>query len=91
MGFCSRLTFVLLTLSGLAGCAVTGKPDDGFKPMKGQVGKDVMWLPTPQDMVDKLLTVAEVTPQDIVYDLGAGDGVISITAAKRFGARSVGL
>ena len=50
-----------------------------------------MWLPTPQDMVDKLLTVAEVTPKDIVYDLGAGDGVISITAAKRFGARSVGI
>ena len=91
MGFCSRLTFVLLTLAGLAGCAVTGKPDDGFKPMKGQVGKDVMWLPTPQDMVDKLLTVAEVTSKDIVYDLGAGDGVISITAAKRFGARSVGI
>ena len=55
MVFCSRLTFVLLTLAGLAGCAVTGMPDDGFKPMKGQVGKDVMWLPTPQDMVDKLL------------------------------------
>ena len=91
MGFCSRLTFVLLTLAGLAGCAVTGMPDDGFKPMKGQVGKDVMWLPTPQDMVDKLLTVAEVTPKDIVYDLGAGDGVIAITAAKRFGARSVGI
>jgi SAM-dependent methyltransferase len=42
-------------------------------------------------MVDKLLTVAEVTPKDIVYDLGAGDGVIAITAAKRFGARSVGI
>jgi hypothetical protein len=66
-------------------------PDDGFKPVKGQVGKDVMWLPTPQDMVDKLLTVAEVTPKDIVYDLGAGDGVIAITAAKSFGARSVGI
>ena len=91
MGFCSRLTFVLLTLAGLAGCAVTGIPDDGYKPAKGQVGKDVMWLPTPQDMVDKLLTVAEVTSKDIVYDLGAGDGVISITAAKRFGARSVGI
>ena len=91
MGFCSRLSFLLLTLAGLAGCAVTGMPDDGFKPMKGQVGKDVMWLPTPQDMVDKLLTAAEVTPKDIVYDLGAGDGVISITAAKRFGARSVGI
>ena len=91
MGFCSRLTLVLLTLAGLAGCAVTGMADDGYKPAKGQVGKDVMWLPTPQDMVDKLLTVAEVTPKDIVYDLGAGDGVISITAAKRFGARSVGI
>ena len=91
MGFCRRLTVLFLTLAGLAGCAVTGISDDGYKPAKGQVGKDVMWLPTPQDMVDKLLTVAEVTPKDIVYDLGAGDGVISITAAKRFGARSVGI
>ena len=91
MGFCSRFAFLFLTIAGLAGCALPVVPDDGFKPVKGQVGKDVMWLPTPQDMVDKLLTVAEVTPKDIVYDLGAGDGVISITAAKRFGARSVGI
>ena len=91
MGFCHRLTVLFLTVAGLASCALPVVPDDGFKPVKGQVGKDVMWLPTPQDMVDKLLTVAEVTPKDIVYDLGAGDGVISITAAKRFGARSVGI
>lgn len=91
MGFCSRLTVVLWTLAGLAGCAVPVTPDDGFKPVMGQMGKDVMWMPTGLDMVNKLLTVAEVTPNDIVYDLGAGDGVIAITAAKSFGARSVGI
>ena len=91
MGFCSRFAALFLTVAGLAGCAMPVVPDNGFKPVKGQVGKDVMWLPTPQDMVDKLLTVAEVTPKDIVYDLGAGDGVIAITAAKSFGARSVGI
>jgi precorrin-6B methylase 2 len=91
MGFCSRLAFLFLTVASLAGCTTLGIPDDGFRPVLRQAGKDVMWLPTSQDMVNKMLAAAEVTSKDIVYDLGAGDGVIPITAAKRFGSRAVGI
>lgn len=49
------------------------------------------YVPTPQDVVDRMLTVAEVTSRDVVYDLGSGDGRIVITAAKKFGARGVGI
>lgn len=49
------------------------------------------YIPTPQDVVDRMLEVAEVTKNDTVYDLGCGDGRIVITAAKKFGARGVGI
>jgi len=49
------------------------------------------YVPTPQDVVDRMLTVAEVTSSDVVYDLGSGDGRIVITAAKKYGARGVGI
>ena len=49
------------------------------------------YVPTPQDVVDRMLTVAEVTRRDVVYDLGSGDGRIVITAAKKYGARGVGI
>jgi hypothetical protein len=55
------------------------------------MGKDVMWLPTPKDLVDNMLRMAQVNDQDLLYDLGAGDGVIAITAAKKHGARAVGI
>lgn len=61
-----------------------------FKPQAGQPGKDVLWLPTPQVLVDRMLDMAKVTPQDVVMDLGSGDGRMVITAAKR-GARAVGV
>lgn len=48
-------------------------------------------IPTPQDVVDRMLTLAEVTSKDIVYDLGCGDGRVVITAAKKYGARGVGI
>jgi SAM-dependent methyltransferase len=57
----------------------------------GQAGKDVVWVPTPDAVVHAMLTMAKVTPQDLVLDLGAGDGKIAIAAAKLFGARSVGI
>src|SRR5512139_3206758 len=58
----------------------------------GQAGKDVVWVPTPDAVVHAMLTMAKVTPQDLVDDLGAGDGKIAIAAAKPpFGARSVGI
>ena len=49
------------------------------------------FLPTPEDVVDRMLTLAEVGPDDVVYDLGCGDGRIVIAAAKKFGARGVGI
>jgi precorrin-6B methylase 2 len=65
----------------------TQKP---FEPQVGQAGKDVVWVPTPQTLVDKMLDMAKVTPQDFVMDLGSGDGRTVITAAKR-GARAMGI
>jgi SAM-dependent methyltransferase len=52
---------------------------------------DVVYVPTPQSVVDAMLELAAVTPNDVVYDLGSGDGRIVITAAKKFGARGVGI
>src|SRR6266487_7181841 len=52
---------------------------------------DVKFVGTPQNVVEAMLTLAKVTPVDVVYDLGSGDGRIPITAAKLFGARGVGI
>src|SRR2546422_2858604 len=62
-----------------------------FEPQVGQAGKDVIWVPTPDDVVDRMLTMAQVTSNDIHFDLGAGDGKIAIAAAKKFGARATGI
>lgn len=62
-----------------------------YEPQVGQAGKDVIWVPTPDEVVDRMLRMAQVTPNDLVFDLGAGDGKIAIAAAKKFGARSVGI
>ena len=62
-----------------------------FQPQVGQSGKDVIWVPTPDDVVERMLTMAQVTPNDHVWDLGAGDGKIAIMAAKKFGARATGI
>jgi hypothetical protein len=62
-----------------------------FQPQVGQAGKDVIWVPTPDDVVERMLFMAQVTPNDYVWDLGAGDGKIAIMAAKKFGARAVGV
>ena len=63
---------------------------DTYKPQVGQPGKDVVWVPSPQALVDAMLDMAKVTPQDLVMDLGSGDGRTVITAAKR-GVRAVGV
>jgi SAM-dependent methyltransferase len=60
------------------------------EPQPGQAGKDVIWLPTPESLVERMLTMAQVTPADVVYDLGSGDGRTVIAAAKR-GAQAVGV
>jgi SAM-dependent methyltransferase len=65
-------------------------PDDpDVRP--GTPGKDVIFLPTPQEVVSAMLDLAKVTDKDIVYDLGSGDGRTPITAAKEHGARGVGV
>jgi hypothetical protein len=58
-------------------------PASEYQPTVGQEGKDVVWVPTPQALVDKMLDMAQVTPNDFVIDLGSGDGRTVITAAKR--------
>jgi precorrin-6B methylase 2 len=65
----------------------TQKP---FQPTVGQQGKDVVWVPTPDALVAKMLDLAKVTPQDYVIDLGSGDGRTVIAAAKR-GAKALGI
>jgi SAM-dependent methyltransferase len=78
-----------LTLGLLMGCATAQGPD--YQPQRGQSGKDVIWIPTSPELVTRMLNMAKVSSQDIVYDLGAGDGIIAITAAKQFGARAYGI
>ena len=62
-----------------------------YKPQVGQAGKDVIWVPTPDELVNRMLTMAKVTPKDYVVDLGAGDGKIAIAAGKKFGATATGI
>ncbi len=62
-----------------------------FVPQVGQQGKDVIWVPTPDALVDRMLRMAQVGPNDFVVDLGSGDGKIVIAAARDFKARSLGV
>ena len=84
------LVLSLLLASAPAFAQATQNQKPAFQPQVGQSGKDVVWVPTPQVLVDKMLDMAGVTPQDVVMDLGSGDGRTVITAAKR-GARAVGI
>ena len=85
----SLLTLVLsLAAAGVLAQALPAQQE--YKPEVGQEGKDVVWVPTPQALVDKMLDLAKVTPKDHVIDLGSGDGRTVITAAKR-GARALGI
>ena len=79
----------LVALLWLQACS--SLPPETYTPKLGQSGKDVMWLPTRDELVTQMLTVARVTPDDVVVDLGAGDGKIAIAAARQFGARAWGI
>jgi len=72
-------------------CGCTSYDSNSYAPRRGQSGKDVVWIATQDALVVKMLSAAKVTHQDLVYDLGAGDGIIPITAAKQFGARAIGI
>jgi SAM-dependent methyltransferase len=85
----SRFIFVSCAVFLLQACTVL--PPETYVPQRGQMGKDVMWLPTSDDLVFKMLDAAKVGPQDELVDLGAGDGKIPIAAARLFGARAWGI
>jgi len=82
------LAILYLTSAGLL--AQENKSSTGYEPHIGQQGKDVVWVPTPQELVDKMLEIAKVTPDDYIIDLGSGDGRTVITAAK-LGATALGV
>jgi SAM-dependent methyltransferase len=82
-GRAAALLFLAAACAGLAAAAE-------YKPEVGQEGKDVVWVPTPEPLVEKMLELAQVTAQDYVIDLGSGDGRTVIAAAKR-GARALGI
>jgi precorrin-6B methylase 2 len=85
----ASLLALSLTFAATAALA-QAQPQGEFKPQVGQAGKDVVWVPTSQSLVDKMLDMAKVTPSDYVMDLGSGDGRTVITAAKR-GAKATGI
>jgi Methyltransferase domain len=77
-------------LAGLTLSVAQGALAQTFEPVVGQAGKDVVWVPTSPALVEKMLDLAKVTPNDLVMDLGSGDGRNIIAAAKR-GARAIGV
>ena len=87
---------VLIRLAALVFCLAASsafaqaQKAPAYEPQSGQAGKDVVWVPTPQALVDKMLDMAKVTPKDYLIDLGAGDGRTVITAAQR-GLRAHGI
>lgn len=83
-------TLWLLSSAVLLAAAQSGNQTTEFKPQIGQEGKDVIWVPTPDELVNKMLEIAEVTSKDIVIDLGSGDGRTVIAAAK-LGAKAIGI
>ena len=80
---------ISLTAAALAASIALGQAPE-YQPQIGQAGKDVIWVPTPESLVDRMLTMAQVGPRDVVFDLGSGDGRTVIAAARR-GARAVGV
>ena len=85
----SLLTLLLALVAATVFAQAQPAPKS-FEPQVGQEGKDVIWVPTPQALVEKMLDLAKVTANDYVIDLGSGDGRTVITAAKR-GARALGI
>src|SRR5215211_2627389 len=83
------LSLFLFVLTAGA-CAQAQPAKQEFQPQVGQDGKDVIWVPTPQALVDKMLDMAKVTAKDYVIDLGSGDGRTVITAAKQ-GSKALGI
>ncbi len=86
----SAVLAAALLLAPAAPHAQTVPAAKPFEPVYGQEGKDVIWVPTQPLTIERMLRMAQVTPRDVVVDLGSGDGRITIAAAKDFGARAYG-
>ncbi|MBM3369011.1 MAG: class I SAM-dependent methyltransferase [Betaproteobacteria bacterium] len=84
------LALALACAASFAFAQAQKAPTVGYEPKSGQEGKDVVWVPTPQVLVDRMLDMAQVKPGEFVMDLGSGDGRTVISAAKR-GARALGV
>jgi len=87
----ARRAVALLGLAFVVSSAAQVRTDETYNPTPGQAGKDVVWVPTPDAMVVKMLESVKTTKDDLVFDLGSGDGKIPIAAAKEYGAKSVGI
>lgn len=84
--------FALVVLSAPALIFAAQDPPAGqSQPQVGQPGKDVVWVPTPYRLIERMLQMADTTSKDVVVDLGSGDGRIPIAAARKFGARALGI
>lgn len=83
----NKVWFAVAAACAMAGALVCSV-DAGYAQQKP---RDVPYVPTPQTVVEEMLKIAAVTKDDVVYDLGSGDGRIVITAAKKYGARGVGI
>jgi hypothetical protein len=81
---------VLLFVPGAVGGSARAQDSEAYTPQINQPGKDVQWVPTPPALVEKMLDMARVGPDDLLVDLGSGDGVLVIAAARR-GARARGI
>jgi Methyltransferase domain len=86
-----RATFVALLACVAAQATTREQCEKQFAPRIGEPGKDVMWVPTPDELARAMLKAAGTTAADYVVDLGAGDGKIPIAAAKEFGATALGV
>ena len=85
-----RNALLAVTLSVFAALSLA-QDQRTYQPQVGQPGKDVVWVPTPDRLIERMLQMADTTQKDVVVDLGSGDGRIPIAAAKKFGARALGI
>src|SRR5687767_7248464 len=92
--FAAALVASVLAVNGAFAAQAAAQPaaaSKDYTPSVGQEGKDVIWVPTPQALVERMLQMANTKPTDYVVDLGSGDGRTVITAAKKFGTRALGI
>ncbi|MHB9029559.1 MAG: SAM-dependent methyltransferase [Candidatus Latescibacterota bacterium] len=89
-GFLMLLVCLVPAAAGFGQQSSRPTVDDANQELKEIRDPDILFVPTPQEVVDKMLELVKVKKEDLVYDLGCGDGRIVVTAAKRFGCRGVG-